>query len=175
MIWISLILVVVIVFLVVLYFKIKDNKLNSPAEVTKNYLEKYIKLDKEIISNIKFEYKDNLNDDQKNIFAKAIRRQYEKMGYSILNEEINNDKAIIKTEVTVFDYNNCWNNAEDYVNIYAYRFSDEVKKVDYKLSQMTKCKEKVTYNIKFNFIKKNNKWEMSKLSNDDIRKINGIY
>ena len=55
MIWISLILVVVIVFLVVLYFKIKDNKLNSPAEVTKNYLEKYIKLDKEIISNIKFE------------------------------------------------------------------------------------------------------------------------
>ncbi len=128
MIWISLILVVVIVFLVVLYFKIKDNKLNSPAEVTKNYLEKYIKLDKEIISNIKFEYKDNLNDDQKNIYAKAIRRQYEKMGYSILNEEIDNDKAIIKTEVTVFDYNNCWNNAEDYVNIYAYRFSDEVKK-----------------------------------------------
>ena len=174
-IFISLFLLVLIILSVFIYFKVKKEIDNSPVEVTKKYLDAYNKLGKSVMSNIKYEYEDVLNDKQKSNFAKAMRRQYEKMGYSIIRAEVKEYKAIIKTEVTVFDYNSCWNWATDYVNLYGYRFSDQKKMIDYKINQVSKCKEKVTYDIKFIYIKKDNKWVMNKLEDDDLRKINGTY
>lgn len=174
-IWLGIILIIIIGFLIALYFNFKNKIINSPIEVTKKYLDSYNKLDRNVISNIKYDFKDELNENQKNNYTKAIRRQYEKLGYSVIREEIDESKASIKVEVNVYDYNTCWNNASDFINLYSYRFTSDEKKTDYKISQMSKCKEKITHNIIFSFNKKDKKWIMDELKSDDIRKINGTY
>lgn len=171
-----IILIVIIVSIVIsLGFKMKKDTKNSPVEITKNFMDKFNKLDKDVISNIKYDFKDPLNERQKKEYTKVIRRQYEKLGYSIISDDKSDTEANIKVEVNIFDYNTCWNEAGDYIDLYSYKFANEEKKVDYKISKISKCHEKITHIIMFKYTKKDDKWIMNNLDEDDIRKINGTY
>lgn len=170
-----IIAVVVVVVILVLFLIFKSVKDNSPIELTKSYLENYQELGKEVISNIKYSYKDKLSTKQEKSYIDAMKRQYEKLHFTIISEEVLDKTASIVAEVTIYDYNSCYNKANNYVLNYAYRFQSENKKVDYKLSQIAKCTDKVTYDIEFKYSKSGLGWQMESLSSDDLRKLDGTF
>lgn len=166
---------VVILVICLVFFIFKTVKDNSPSELTKSYLNNYNKLDKETVSNIKYNYDDKLTSKQEKAYIDAMKRQYEKMHYSIISENIEDNTASIVAEVTVFDYNSCYNSANNYVTKYAYRFSSIEKMVDYKLVKLSKCTDKVTYDITFRYNKNGLEWQRDSLSDDDLRKLDGTF
>lgn len=167
------ILVITIVIVVVFYFIF--NKNNSPAYKAEEYLEKYNNLDSEVINKIEYNFSDKLSKKQFNRYKKIMKKQYKKMFYSVVSEEILENEATIKVDVTVINYNNCMNKAIDNVTMLSSTYNTPAKQVDYKLSSLEKCKDKVTYTIDFCFKKDGIKWVMDELSEADIDKINGVF
>jgi len=179
----KMIFVIVLVFVVLLllsggifgYFKFREFRENRPEEIVNDFLDKYKKLDKSVMSKISYEYDGTLNDKQKKVYSEAIKRQYERMMYHIVRVDEKDEVATVKVEVTVYDYNSCYNEAVQYVNDYGYRFSDDTAKMDYKLKKLSKCSDRITHEVYFNFTKVDDKWKMSDLNLDDFRKLNGSY
>lgn len=171
-IFIFLLLVIVGVFCC---FKLFVVKTGNPTDIVENYLNDYNKLNNDIISKIKYDFNDKLSNKQEKKYKEIMKKQYQKMFFSILDEHITDSKAVIKVEVTVLNYNYCYNEAANHIIAYSNKFSTEERQIDYKLNKLDTCSERVTYDLTFNLKKVNNKWSMSGLSYNDLKKINGTY
>lgn len=148
---------------------------NSPTSRVEDLLNKYQKLDSDISSGINDVLKEeNLNDTQKDRYRKVIEKQYKGLTYQIKDERIDGDTAIISTEIEVMDYKKVINETNSY-----YQSINDYTVEDYnntKLDKLEKAKDKVKYTIDFEVKKdKNGNWKLSSLSNEAIKKIQGMY
>lgn len=146
-----------------------------PSEVVENYLNGYNSLEKDITSEIKYEFEDKLDKKQKKKYESIMKKQYQKMFYSILEEEVTDNKAIIKAEVTVTDFNTCYNDADNHIGTHPDKFLTVERQIDYKLNKLDTCSEKVTYPLTFNLRKSVNEWLLDNLTEADLKKIRGTY
>lgn len=174
---IALLAILLVTFVTLLIVK-SNNK--SPVTLTKEYMNRYQKLDKDLIKNIKYEYNDDLTPTQKEKFEDVMKRQYENMTYEITNEIVNKHDAIITVQFIVYDLSSAMDRANSYVEVYSDKFMkgnkfDPYKATDYKLQTLKKYEEKVTYSIDFAYYKENGKWKMTDLSDVDLKKLNGMY
>ena len=148
---------------------------NSPTSRVENLLNKYQTLDSDISSGINDVLKEeNLNDSQKDRYRKVIEKQYKGLTYQIKDERIDGDTAIISTEIEVMDYKKVIYETNSYFqSIYDYSVEDYNNT---KLDKLEKAKDKVKYTIDFEVKKdKNGNWKLSSLSNEAIKKIQGMY
>lgn len=148
---------------------------NSPTSRVEDLLNKYQTLDSDISSGINDVLKEeNLNDSQKDRYRKVIEKQYKGLTYQIKDERIDGDTAIISTEIEVMDYKKVINETNSY-----YQSINNYTVEDYnntKLDKLEKAKDKVKYTIDFEVKKdKNGNWKLSSLSNEAIKKIQGMY
>lgn len=148
---------------------------NSPTSKVEELLGKYQMLDNDIQSGISDILKEeNLNDTQKDRYQKIIEKQYKNLTYQVKDERVDGDTAIITTEIEVTDFKKIVNevNAQ-------YQGSNDYTVEEYnntKLDKLEKAKDKVTYTIEFEVKKdKNGNWKLSSLSNETIKKIQGMY
>ena len=178
----------------------------TPKQKVSEFLDKYKKQDETILSQleetIKSEYtKDDYRDRYKNLMI----NQYKNMEYTLKDEIIDGDNAVVEAEITVYDYGSSIRKANEYLNSNPDKFKkedkttideedsddettdeskldsgllgnyDEDKFIDYKLSEMEKVTDTVTYTIEFTLTKVDNEWQIDALSNSDIQKLHGIY
>lgn len=178
----------------------------TPKQKVSEFLDKYKKQDETILSQleetIKSEYtKDDYRDRYKNLMT----NQYKNMEYTLKDEIIDGDNAVVEAEITVYDYGSSIRKANEYLNSNPDKFKkedkttideedsddettdeskldsgllgnyDEDKFIDYKLSEMEKVTDTVTYTIEFTLTKVDNEWQIDALSNSDIQKLHGIY
>ena len=117
---------------------------------------------------------ENLNDSQKERYRKVIEKQYRNLAYEIKDERIDGDTATITVEIEVIDYKKQVNDTNNY-----YQGKTDYTVEDYnntKLDKLEKAKDKVKYTIDFEVKKDSNgNWKLSSLSNETIKKIQGMY
>ena len=148
---------------------------NTPTSKVEELLTKYQTLDKDIKSGIdEVINEETLTSEQKDRYRSLIEKQYKCLSYQIKNERVDGDKATITTEIEVLDYKKAINDA---VGKYQNRTDYTVEEYNNsKLDALEKTKDKVKYTIDFEVVKdKNGNWKLSSLSNETIKKIQGMY
>lgn len=148
---------------------------NSPTSKVEDLLTKYQTLDKDIKTGIdEVINEETLTSEQKERYRNLIEKQYKNLAYQIKDERIDGNTATITTEIEVLDYKKAINEA---VSKYQDRNDYTVEEYNNsKLDSLEKTKEKVKYTIDFEVVKdKNGNWKLSSLSNETIKKIQGMY
>lgn len=148
---------------------------NSPTSKVEDLLTKYQMLDKDIKDGIEeVVNEETLTSNQKERYRKIIEKQYKNLTYQVKEEKIDGDTSTITTEIEVIDYKKAINEA---VSKYQGKTDYTIEEYNNtKLDALEKAKEKVKYTIEFEVKKDNNdNWKLSSLSNETIKKIQGMY
>lgn len=123
---------------------------------------------------------EDLADEQINKYKEVLKRQYKDLKYKINDEIINQDSAIVGTEIEVYNLRSVIDEADKYINEKKEEFSidgklDRKKVWDYKLDKMLKANERIKYNLDISLTKIDNKWQVDDLLETDRQKIHGLY
>ena len=148
---------------------------NTPTSKVEELFNKYQTLDTDIKSGIESVLEgESLTNDQKERYRKLMEKQYRNLVYQIKDEIIDGDTAIIVTEIEVTNYKKAINETSTY-----YLDKEGYTVEDYnntKLNNLEDTKEKVIYTLNIEVKKDNDgNWKLSSLSNDTIKKIQGMY
>ena len=148
---------------------------NTPTSQVEDLLTKYQTLDKDIKTGIEeILNEETLTSTQKERYRSLIEKQYKNLTYQIKEEKIDGNTANVTAEIEVLDYKKAVNNSS-----VQYQDKDNYTVEEYnnsKLDELEKTKEKVKYTIEFEVLKdKDGNWKLSSLSNETIKKIQGMY
>ena len=169
-----MIIVLIVILIIGMFIKsIATNNKKTPISLTNNYYKDYTLLSKKVINKIKYPFDDKLSKDQLEKYKNIMKFQYRELEYTIVSKKIEEVTATVKTKIEVVDLNSCYEKANSYIISH----NDEFKgnEIDYKLEQLDKCSEKVTYSIEFSFYKNKDEWKMEDLNGSDLSKINGTF
>lgn len=156
---------------------------NTPTKQVEAMFTKYQTLDKDVLEDLdKVVAEDeNFNTKQRDKYRKIMKKHYGDLVYVIKNETVNGNDAVVEVEIEVTNYADVLKEAEKYRKEHETEFYDEngkydvTKFIDYKLDKIEKAKEKIKYTLEVNVSKRNDKWTVDSLSNDDKAKIHGIF
>lgn len=145
---------------------------NTPSSRVEDLLMKYQKVDKDIslgIDDIMEEQ--NLSKDHQKRYRKLLEKQYKNLSYNIKDELIDGDIATVLVEIEVLDYKKSIGDLTFDSTTYTKESYDEEK-----LNRLEKTNDKVKYTLEIKTSKdKNGKWKVDALSNEQIKKIQGMY
>ena len=156
---------------------------NTPTKKVEEMLTKYQTLDKDVIEDLDkvVAEDDAFNTKQREKYKKIMKKHYGDMVYIVKDETVNGESAVVEVEIEVTNYKDILKEAEKYRKDHETEFYDEEGKydvsrfIDYKLEKIEKAKEKIKYTLEINVSKRNDKWVVDSLSNDDKDKINGVF
>ena len=163
-----------ILFLAIpLLFLIGCNMANTPTSKVEELFTKYQKLDDDIESGISSVLEEqNMSESQKERYRKVLEKQYKNLTYQIKQEEIDGNNATVTVQIEVLDYKKAINDLVFDSSIYTKESYDEEK-----LTRLEKAKETVKYTLELTVTKdeNNGKWNLNALTNEEIKKIQGMY
>ena len=155
---------------------------SSPVGMTEEYLKKYKKLDESVVKDIRYSFSDKLTPEQEKLYVGVIKKQYQKLNYSITEQNISDMEATVEILVTVTDLKDAYEEATTYVDAHRDKFLDASNEfdvyaaTDYKLEQLENASSSVEYAISFYYYKNDlGKWVMKDLHDADIQKIAGTF
>lgn len=155
--------------------------LNTPSRKVEEFLGKYQTMDTSIIKELDDSIEDiDASDNYKMEYKNLLKKQYQNLSYSIKDENIDGDKASVEVEIEVFDYYNTLEKVDEDIKKYPDEFKEEKDKSrkekieEYKIKQLKATTSKTKYTIIFTLTKKNNKWVLDKVSDEDLKKIHGL-
>lgn len=145
---------------------------NTPTSKVEELFTKYQTLDTDIdtgISSVLDEQ--NLSESQKERYRKILENQYRNLTYQIKEEIIDGNTATITVEIEVLDLKKTINDLTFDSSIYTKETYDEEK-----LNRLEKAKDKVKYTLELTVTKNDNdEWKLNALTNENIKKIQGMY
>ena len=155
----------------------------TPSEKVEEFLNSYIKNDKEIIKELdNLVERTQMTSKQQERYKKIVRNEYSTIKYEIKKETVNKEgtKAKVKVDITVKDLYAPNLKATKELDSNPQKFYtdglyDESKYMDYILDLLEKAKDTKNYTITINLTKESNKWQIDELDNDTLSKIHGIY
>ena len=175
--------IVLFILMLALVTGCNNNLMNTPTKQVETMLNNYVTLDKKVLDDL-----DNtlltetiMNNDQKDRYKNILKKQYQNLAYEIKNETIDGDKATVEVEIKVYDYYKINMASETYYNDNQNEFMgdddtmDIVKYNDYKLDELDKAKDKVTYTLNLTLHKEDDKWVLDDLTDVEISKLHGLY
>lgn len=168
---------ILILFMSLLMFTGCDTNMgNTPTKAVEEFLGKYQMNDSDVISDLNdvLESLVTLTDKDQDNYRDFMEKHYQDMQYTIKDESIDGDKATVETEVTVRNYADAYNEAEEYYMNHKDEFNDK-SYAEYRLNKLTEVSKMETYTIDFKLTKKNDKWTVDKLSDEQEAKLNGFY
>ena len=155
---------------------------NTPTKKAEEFLRNYQTLDSSVMTDLNNVVNESdLNETQKNLYIDIMKKHYQNLSYEIKDEIIDGDEAIVTAEITVTNFKEELEEANNYMNNNKDEFNDEngeysvVKFNDYKLNKLKEAKEKIKYTIEINLSRINDKWSVDKLDKENYDKINGIH
>lgn len=153
----------------------------GPKERIEEFLNGYIQNDANIIEELNtYLEKQDLTNEQTERYKKIIKEEYSTLKYEIKKETIDNDTALVETEITVKDLYGASKKAEKDLldNPMDFYIDGNYSKelfINHKLDIMESSNELATYTINFELEKKDGKWKLKKLDDETLEKIHGIY
>lgn len=171
---------IIVVATVIILLVVGNAKSNSIEGLTKSYMKKYQKLDKEVVNKIKYEFDDKLTPTQKQKYNAIIENQYEELEYEIVEVREDGVTGEVDIRFTVYDLAAAMEQANSYIAVYGDKFKkdgkfDEYAAIDYKLEMLDQMETKVDYTITFNFYKDDGTWTMDDVLEADLKKIRGTF
>ena len=154
---------------------------NSPTSEVQKLFSNYNSLSSDVLIQLDSVMgSENLTDEQISKYKEVIKRQYEDLKYTINDEVISDDKAIVSVDIEVYDLNKVISDSDEYLKnnkdeFYVDDKLDNNKFWDYKLDKMFEAKDRIKYTIDFSLTKLNNKWHLDELLETDRQKIHGLY
>ncbi len=134
---------------------------NTPISIVEDYLNKYQMLDKSIDTSYTLLTRDNnITKDEKEEYEKIIKKQYRNLSYELKEETIDGNTATVPVEIEVMNFKKTID-----------KYTNNNKKI---IEELKNNKEKITYTIKFKLTKKNNKWILNSLDNEEKLKLLGM-
>jgi len=145
---------------------------NTPTSKVEDLFSKYQKLDKDIDNGINSILEEqNLSEAQKDRYRDILEKQYKNLVYQIKEEVIDGDNATVTAEIEVTDLKKSINDLVFDSNIYTKETFDEEK-----LNRLENAKDKVKYTLELGLTKDSDgNWNLDALTNEDIKKIQGMY
>lgn len=172
----------IIIFIACLFMAVGCSCSNDKAaDAVEKYLNDYKGLSDNVLSSIdELVSKEDLNDKQKDTYKEVVKRQYKDIMYTIENEDYDGDTARITVKITVYDLYKAQKNANLYLNEHQDEFLENgsysvSKYLDYKLEEMKKINDTISYTIVFKTIKADGKWQVEQPSDEVLEKIHGVY
>lgn len=154
----------------------------TPTDAVRDYLEQYVTLDSRVMEQLdEFLEREDLTEDQQEVYRNVLKKEYSTMTYTINNEKIEDDVAYVDVKINVLDLYKVQRDSLAYFEENMEEFNneegvyDKVKFLNYKLEQMMEATETTSYDLTLKVVKNDNDWEVSQLSNEDLEKIHGIY
>lgn len=150
---------------------------NTPTKKVEALLGKYQANDSKVVSDLEnvLLTDSSLTDDERNSYKDFMKKHYQDMTYKIKEENIDGDSATVEVEITVRNYSNVVNEANDYRLNNASEFDDTNTFASYRLTRLKDVTDTETYTIVFNLTKVDDEWQVNPLSTDDESKLNGLY
>ena len=154
---------------------------NSPTSEVQKLFSNYNSLSSDVLIQLDSVMgSENFTDEQISKYKEVIKRQYEDLKYTINDEVISDDKAIVSVDIEVYNLNKVISDSDEYLKnnkdeFYVDDKLDNNKFWDYKLDKMFDAKDRIKYTIDFSLTKLNNKWHLDELLEADRQKIHGLY
>lgn len=153
------------------------NMKSTPTKKVEELLNKYQTNDIDVVSDLSDvlmgDY--NMTDDERNDYASFMKKHYQDMMYKIKNETVDGDNASVEVEITVRNYADVVNDANEYRSSNPDKFDADNTFTSYRLKKMKDVTDTETYTLYFNLTKVKDDWKVSPLSADDESKLNGLY
>ena len=145
---------------------------NTPTSVVENLFSKYQKVDEDINSGIDSVLDEqNLTDVHRDRYRKLLEKQYKNLSYEIKDESIDGDNATVIVEIEVIDYRKAVGDLTFDSSVYTKESFDEEK-----LNRLESISDKVMYTLELTLTKDTDgKWRLNALTNEQIKKIQGMY
>lgn len=145
---------------------------NTPTSKVEDLFTKYQTLDDDIDNGIDSILEEqNLSTTQKERYRNILENQYKNLTYQIKDELIDGNTATVIAEIEVTDLKKSINNLVFDSTIYTKETYDEEK-----LNRLEAAKDKVKYTLELTLTKDNNgEWKLDALTNEQIKKIQGMY
>lgn len=155
---------------------------NTPTKKVEAFLNKYQMLDEDVIDdlNAMVNKKTQYSEKQKEEYISIVKKNYQKMTYTIKEENVDGEEALVTAEIEVVDYSNISTESNKYLKDHPEAFLtdgkyDESLFIDYIISKMKEAKEKIKYTVNFDLTKVDKEWELDDITNETIEKLNGSY
>lgn len=145
---------------------------NTPTSKVEELFTKYQKVDNDISTAISQVLKEqNLTNDHQSRYRKLLEKQYKNLNYEIKEELVDGNTATVLTEIEVTDYKKAIGDLSFDSSIYTKETFDEEK-----LNRLEDTKDKVKYTLELTLTKdKEDRWKLDALTNEQIKKIQGMY
>ena len=122
------------------------NETNTPKGEVQKLFSDYTSLSSDVLIQLdSVMASENLTESQINTYKDVIKRQYKDLKYKITDEVVTNDKAVVTTEIEVYDLRKVIDDADKYLESNKEEFykegtttTDTSKFWDYKLENMKK-------------------------------------
>lgn len=155
---------------------------NTPSKKVEDYLNKYQTLDSEVLNDLEstLSLDTTITNNDRDKYREFMKKHYQDMKYEIKDETIDGDNATVEVEITVRDYSKAVTDSDNYKSSNT-NLSDKTKDDEklyfssYRLEELKKVTDTVTYTLYFNLTKEDNKWVLQQPTNSDLNKINGLY
>ncbi len=155
--------------------------MNTPSSKVEEFLGKYQTMDTSIVKELDDTIEEmNASDNYKKEYKSLLLKQYQNLAYKIKDEKTDGTRANVEVEIEVFDYYNTLENVNEDIDKNSDDFKDEKDKSrkekieEYKIKKLKATTSKTKYTIIFTLTKKDGKWTLDKVSDDDIKKIHGL-
>ena len=155
--------------------------MNTPSSKVEEFLGKYQTMDTSIVNELDNTIEEmSASDNYKKEYKSLLLKQYQNLSYKIKDEKIDNNTANVEVEIEVFDYYNTLERVKVDIDKNSDDFKDDKDKSskekieEYKIKKLKATTNKTKYQIIFTLTKKDGKWTLDKLSDDDIKKIQGL-
>ena len=150
---------------------------NTPTKRVEDYLNKYQTSDDDVVSDLNDVLTNDttLTTDERDNYSDFMKTHYKDMQYEIKDETIDGDTATVDAEITVRSYADAVNEANDYRLNNPDVFDEDNTFASYRLGKLKEVTDTETYTITFHLTKKNEEWKIDNLSDDDLRKLSGLY
>lgn len=155
--------------------------MNTPSSKVEEFLGKYQTMDTSIVKELDNTIEEmSASDNYKKEYKSLLLKQYQNLSYKIKDEKIDNNTANVEVEIEVFDYYNTLERVKEDIDKNSDDFKDDNDKSskekieEYKIKKLKATTNKTKYQIIFTLTKKDGKWSLDKVSDDDIKKIHGL-
>ena len=161
----------------------ETNLMNTPTKRVETMLNNYITLNSEVLKDLDETIINDttMTDSQKEEYRNIIKKLYQNMSYEIKNETIDGDTAVVSVEIEVYNYKKIIDEANMYLQNNNQEFLNNENNVDvekfndYKLKELKKANDKITYTLDLTLKKVEEKWVLDDLTDTEISKLHGMY
>ncbi|MBR2828304.1 MAG: hypothetical protein IKE70_03645 [Bacilli bacterium] len=160
-----------IMIVIGILFLVGCNKMNTtPTMTVSNFFQKYQNLDNEIRKSLKnLIKKENMTKEEQEEYKSLLEKQYQNLSFKIKKEETYENNSLVEVEIDVLNYQNAKQLAKEKSK------DKETSFIKEQLKEMKQVKDKIKYTLTIYLEKKNDTWIIKKLTDEDLKKIHGIY